>query len=1236
MRKIVRAVCLLLCICGGSWAQSSTATVHGTVTDSTNAVIPAASVTLTGTETGVERKTVTNESGLFAFAAVIPGPYRIKVESPGMQSYEANLTVQVQVDAVVNAVLSVGQSAVRVEVQDVTPLVQTSSPSLGQFLERQRIEQLPVNGRGYQNLLVTVPAVTWQNQGFGIGGLVRGYGMQAGSTTLTFDGAAQNEVWEGWDVARTPDLDTIAEMQVETNNSSAKFTRPTTIVMSSKSGTNQVHGALFYTNRNSGYGVARAREDTFTKPPYLNRNEFGGSVGGPVYVPKVYNGHNRTFFFFSWEDIRSLTYTTRFSTVPTQAMRNGDFRGITDSQGRPYNFYDPYTTNANTWSRQQLSYNGIPNMIDPSRESPLAKTLFAITPLPNLPAVNPLVGQNWVGPIPRVLRQEVKNIRIDHRISSRDLLWGRFSYGSHYEEYQYPNLEKLNHISDVDTRWWPNFSVSTNWVHTFGTSLTNELLMTGTRDFQRRGSGDFKTNYASTVLGLPNPFNAPNWPNITGTDLGTGSTGFAFGSDGLFYLITNAGTLQDNATKIKGSHEFQFGFQFKLEDVPKNVSSLAGDYDFGTLATAAYDPSSTAQNPIAQPLTGLGVANMYLGVANYAARFNRPEVYMRRKEYAFYFQDNWKLTRKLTVNLGLRWEYRTPVYERTGALMGFDVNQKAYVLGTDVNTFQALGNTLPSIVSGVQNYGGKIITYDQAGLPKNLVYNNWRNFGPRLGFAYRAFEGKKAFVIRGGYRISYYTEPISNWFNSQSNAQLVSATFLNSVSDTSVSPDGLPNYGLRSVPQYVAGVNTPSSIININDTRTLPRGFSAYFLDPHMRDPQVQDWNLTVEKEIMANSVVRATFLGNHTSNLLQQVDLNDSTPAYIWYATRKQPLPNGPFASVATRPYDQQVWGNVNEYRTTGWENFSGAQLEFERRFSQGIGFQAFWVLANTFAAASRTTVPSVNTYLNGAVPTDFDQLNRFLNYQRDTTAPKQSIRWNWVAELPFGKGKALFGNAHGVMDKLIGGWQLAGTGQWRTNYFALPASSSSIYPTGTPIEEYGYKYPIQDCRSGICYPGYLYWNGYIPANQINSHDANGRPNGVMGVPANYKPAGAPLIPWGTTTLPPNAPANTNLSTYWDTNTVWVPLDGSAPQRTTFNNNLHPWRNQYLKGPNQWFLDASLFKFVGITDRVRLRFAVDFFNVLNNPNDPNPGTATIDGILPTRTSGSPPRVTQLSLRLNW
>lgn len=175
-------------------------------------------------------------------------------------------------------------------------------------------------------------------------------------------------------------------------------------------------------------------------------------------------------------------------------------------------------------------------------------------------------------------------------------------------------------------------------------------------------------------------------------------------------------------------------------------------------------------------------------------------------------------------------------------------------------------------------------------------------------------------------------------------------------------------------------------------------------------------------------------------------------------------------------------------------------------------------------------------------------------------------------------------------------------------------------MYPTGEKIELYGYQYPIEDCRSGACRPGYLWWNGYIPANQINSYSASGVPNGVMGVPANYRPAAQPLIPWGSTTLPANAPANTVL---------W-----STVQRTTFNDNLHPWRNQYLPSVRQWTLDASLFKTIPFGERIRLRFNADFFNVLNSPGNPNSVAST--GILSTFASGQAARELQLTLRLTW
>src|SRR5712691_4260425 len=285
MQKIGTCIILGILFLTAAWPQASSSSVGGTVRDPGQAVVPRASVTLTNTATNVARTTLSNESGLYAFPGVFPGPYRVSVESPGMQKYEANFTIQVQQDATIDVSLQVSQTTTQVEVQDVALLVTTTNPTLGHTLERQRIEQLPVNGRNYQSFLATVPGIDST-------GLVQAYGMRTNTSTTLFDGAPVNEVWEGWDFGRPPGLDSIQEFQVELNNSSAKFTRPATVILSSKSGTNDLYGAAFETNRNSGYGVARRRQDTFTKAPFLNRNEFGVSLGGPIVIPKLYNGRN--------------------------------------------------------------------------------------------------------------------------------------------------------------------------------------------------------------------------------------------------------------------------------------------------------------------------------------------------------------------------------------------------------------------------------------------------------------------------------------------------------------------------------------------------------------------------------------------------------------------------------------------------------------------------------------------------------------------------------------------------------------------------------------------------------------------------------------------------------------------------------------------------------------------------------------------------------------------------------
>jgi hypothetical protein len=236
-----------------------------------------------------------------------------------MQKFEGSLTVQVQQSAVIDVALKVGQTATEVAVQDVTPMITVDSPTLGAVLERTRIEQLPINGRALTSLLQTVPGMEG----------TRAYGLRQHSFEFVLDGAALADRYGYYTVPlRQPGLDSIQEFKVENNNSSAKFTRPTTIVVTTRGGTNQLHGAAFATNRNNAVGLARSRTDYYTKPPFLNRNEFGVSAGGPVYIPKVYDGRDRTFWFFSYEGLRNIASSTQGFAVPTAAMRNGDMRGL--------------------------------------------------------------------------------------------------------------------------------------------------------------------------------------------------------------------------------------------------------------------------------------------------------------------------------------------------------------------------------------------------------------------------------------------------------------------------------------------------------------------------------------------------------------------------------------------------------------------------------------------------------------------------------------------------------------------------------------------------------------------------------------------------------------------------------------------------------------------------------------------------------------------------------------------
>jgi hypothetical protein len=260
--------------------------------------------------------------------------------------------------------------------------------------------------------------------------------------------------------------------------------------------------------------------------------------------------------------------------------------------------------------------------------------------------------------------------------------------------------------------------------------------------------------------------------------------------------------------------------------------------------------------------------------------------------------------------------------------------------------------------------------------------------------------------------------------------------------------------------------------------------------------------------------------------------------------------MPTGEFANVARRNFDQQVFGTIWQYQKSGWSNDSSFVAEVQHRYSQGYAFQVFYTLSNSFRAGGNGWADDIlqtpSLFLPGAVPQDQASLDRLLYYRRDTDIPKHRVNWNWVVDLPFGKGKPVGRKSHGVLNQLIGGWQIAGNGTLISRYFALP---TSMWGPINNIEVYGKKYPIQDCRSGVCYDGFLYYNGYIPANRINSYDPKtGNPNGVMGVPSSYHPFQTPLIP---TPANGGSPSDPNFA-YYESNTVFVPLKDGTLQRTS------------------------------------------------------------------------------------
>jgi hypothetical protein len=1239
MRKQVIALtaCFVLLV-AGLQAQTGAGQIQGTVRDASGAVVPGAAVTLEHVQTKSKFQSTSSDVGFFVFPSLQTGEYILTVASTGMEIWQGQVILPVGQQAVVDPSLKVASVAGEVTVAgDVTPIVTTTDPTLATVVERERIEQLPLNGRAIQNLMTTtVPGLE------GSASQPRVFGLRDSALEFVQDGVVLDDRNTGNIQARPPGLDTVQEYRVETNASSAKLDRPANAIFSTRSGTNDLHGSAFETGRNSGFGVARQRQDTFSKAPHLVRNEFGAALGGPVVLPKLYKGRNRTFFFAAWEESRQRQASTTTSAVWTQAMRQGDFSGLTDSAGRKIALYDPWSVGAGpTYQKAPFQNNQLPI----SKLSPLAKYLFSVTPLPTDPGVNPLVSANYQGLAPLIIDQRTLTFRGDHRIGDKDQIYGRYSRGQSDQIQRRVfntagNPITLDGLWNRETYWERSNTQMASWTHIFSPSFSAETVGTSSLiNWQYSLNQPSARQNISAQLGTPNPFDVNGAPFILNAGYGAYIVGSAAPPNAgvQFHGIvprseyTKIFSVEQNYTLVRGNHQIEFGWRFRqenLDTIPDRPDQ--SDLSFDSLATALYDPA-TATAYGAVPQTGDNAANFFLGVASRYAQSRPPGPFnMHGRDTAAYVQENWKVNRNLTVNLGVRWEYLGPYRDSNGVTSVWDFKNKSLVDNATIAQLVQTGYTTQPIADGYAGIGVKWETPGQAGLPDGLVSVSKHDFGPRAGFAWNTHLGGRTVVLRGGYGLYHFPIPARTFSELRLNPPLQGSYSFDWNSSTQ-SPDGLPNYYIRNAPSIIAGVNSTSNVLDINKPPTILPGVQITGLSPDLPTSRAHQWNVTLEGEVTKETVMRVSWIGTAGRDLdMMQLYNYNPISNYVWYVTSGEPLPTGYYSNVVRRTYDQTTYGNIRIYSKLGYSNFNGIQAELERRYSRGLAFQLFYVLSNS---SSTGALPSQggdftanglyqpDIFLPGALPQNIDDRIRLLRYTRDIDIPQHRVRWNYLYDLPFGRGKKFVSHAGSVLDRLVGGWQIAGSGSTNSRWFSLPTTNWG--PVGK-VETYGTQYPIQDCRSGPCFPGYLYYNGYIPANRINV------PGGVTGVPQNYSPSSQPVYP---TPADGGSPSDPNFR-YYETNNVFVPLKNGTSQLVALDTGLNPFRNQAVHGPWLTSMNASLYKSVPITERFRLRVNLDAFNVFNQPGLALPDSTT--GILSLRNSGQTARTLQYSARLIW
>jgi hypothetical protein len=973
-------------------AQSSSATVSGVVRDASGASITGSDVKVISRTTGLQRTSQSAADGTFVVPLLDPGAYDVSVAKSGFKTYQqSQLTLTINQVARIDVTLEVGGVSDKIEVLASTNSLDTETSSLGNIISNSQITEMPINGRNVMSLLQLSAAVTPQagiNAGFneGTGFLVSNVSISGGRGSMNqilFDGA-NNAAPTRQEVAVTPSVDAVAEVKIYTTGTPAEFGRTTggAISMISKSGTNDLHGTLFEFLRNDKLDARNAF--ALSRPPF-RFNQFGGSLGGPILVPKIYDGRNKSFFFFNYEGSRFINYTNRLFTVPTAIERTGDFSRTAIANGTVLGVYDPVSTRANPAGSGFVRTQFPGNVIPASRFDRISAAIMRDVPLGNTQPTNTVTNiNNYFEQIRRQTSNDQYIGRFDHNIGSAHRLSYRLAYNFNgiTPDSQFGNYLTQGEANDIFSRNYSQQVASYTW-------LVNPRMFL-----------DFRGGYVRTVINRRPPtfggadMDRLNYPSILPrvqfpshqitdfTELGGGQI-----VDGGVHTIT----FNQSTTQIVGRHTLKYGGEiWRLRNNRFQQGGLSGTFNFTRALT--NDP----QRP---QLTGYGTATFLLGAVNAGSLVTATKLYERGWYGAMFIQDDWRLSSRLTLNLGLRWDLETNPVDRFNQRSAFNFTR------TNPITNQP----------GVLEFAG--VDYQGSNVPTDR-----NNFGPRFGFAY-TLDSSARTVVRGSYGLMY---------------QGIFETFESNLGWSATTPFNDPSLG--PVPTFYLSQG-PRAIIQPPGNSLGPRSFLGLGVlgrDPSDRVGYTQQWSLNVQRALPGGWVVETGYVGTKGNRIglgSQGVNVNALDPRFLslGFALQDQiPNPLAPLGIFGATVSRQQTLLPYPAYqgvtrRAPAWGNsiYHGLQINSRKAFSKGLSAQ----LSYAFGKTIDDTVPSLSAGFAGFNTGDPGYQTFYDRRAERSISPtdvSQRFVANWLYSLPVGKGQRLA--LKGPLDWVLGGWQISG----------------------------------------------------------------------------------------------------------------------------------------------------------------------------------------------------------------